>query len=76
MPTPYLITFQPEDTMAAVPINITDDEIPEGPETIILTLSTPSGTPAYNIGVQPATVTITDNDSKLSFEHDHTAYSG
>ena len=62
--TPHLFTLQPEDTRVEVPINITDDGIPEGRENTFFFLSAPGSSP-YTLGIQSTNIIITDNDSEL-----------
>ncbi|MEX2140307.1 MAG: Ig-like domain-containing protein [Pirellulales bacterium] len=45
-----------------IPINVTDDTLVEGNETVTITLTSSSGTPGAAVNLTPATVNIADND--------------
>lgn len=57
---PGTVTFNEGETSKSITVNITDDEIYEGDETIIITLSNPTG--GATLGNNAATVTILEND--------------
>jgi len=65
-----------------VPVTVLDDNLVEGPETVVMTLTavipgSPSSSPAILIGTpNPATVTITDNDVISSLQWKSAAYTG
>ena len=55
-------TLQPDDQMVPVPFNVTDDNIFEGAESIILLLSLPSDSRARLGDVIRTTISISDNE--------------
>ena len=55
-------TLQPDDQMVPVPFNVTDDNIFEGAENIILLLSLPSDSRARLGDVIRTTISISDNE--------------
>ena len=67
---------------ADVPVTVLDDNLVEGPETVVMTLTavipgSPSSSPTILIGTpNPATVTITDNDVISSRQWKSAAYTG
>jgi len=67
---------------ADVPVTVLDDNLVEGPETVVMTLTavipgSPSSSPTILIGTpNPATVTITDNDVISSRQWKSAVYTG
>ena len=63
--TTQLLNFQPQQQRMAVPVNITNDSLPEEVEEFFLFLTVPVGAPPYRLGHYSRTVVrILDNDSK------------
>ena len=57
------VTILAGQTSATIAVPVTDDNIAEGTETVILTMNASTSNPSITASTNPATVNITDNDT-------------
>ncbi|WP_317169958.1 Ig-like domain-containing protein [Pedobacter sp. SG918] len=60
------VTILAGQTTATVSVPVLDDNIAEGTETVILTMTAATSNPSITANTAPATVNITDNDSSIA----------